>query len=99
MSFKVDDIRVQRDLVLLKRIDSHQEGLIVTPANAREVGNSAEVVCVGPGLKKDGERIPMELKVGDEVLIGPYAGTEMYLDDGSVCLNMREPDVLGIVIR
>jgi chaperonin GroES len=98
MSFKVDDIRVQRDLVLLKRIDSHQEGLIVTPANAREVGNSAEVIKVGPGLVEDGEVIPMELKAGDEVMIGPYAGTELECD-GNVYLLMREPDVLGIVIR
>jgi chaperonin GroES len=98
MSFKVDDIRVQRDLVLLKRIDSHQEGLIVTPANAREVGNSAEVIKVGPGLVEDGEVIPMELKARDEVMIGPYAGTELECD-GNVYLLMREPDVLGIVIR
>ena len=99
MSFKADEMRLLHDKIVVRRLDTHQEGLIIAPSNAREVGNSAEVVCVGPGLKKDGERIPMELKVGDEVLIGPYAGTEMYLDDGSVCLNMREPDVLGIVIR
>ena len=98
MSFKADEMRLLHDKIVVRRLDTHQEGLIIAPSNAREVGNSAEVIKVGPGLVEDGEVIPMELKARDEVMIGPYAGTELECD-GNVYLLMREPDVLGIVIR
>jgi chaperonin GroES len=70
---------------------------IVLPDTAREKPQEADVVAVGPGRVLDnGNRVEMELKVGQIVLFAKYAGTEFKLDEEEY-LIVREPDVLAVV--
>ena len=70
---------------------------IVLPDTAREKPQEGEVVAVGPGRVLDnGNRVNMELKVGQIVLYAKYAGTEFKLEDEEY-LIVREPDVLAVV--
>ena len=87
------------DRILVRRIeeDVSKVGNLYIPDTAKEKPQQAEVVAVGPGrVKDDGTRIPCEVSVGDKVLIGKYAGTEVKLD-GVEHLIMREDDVLAII--
>jgi len=88
------------DRVLVKRLDEDEEqkvGGIIIPDTAKEKPQEAEIVAVGPGGRSDdGERIPLEVKEGDKVLIGKYSGTEVKIE-GEEYLIMREDDVLAIV--
>ncbi len=88
------------DRVLVKRLDEEEEqkvGGIIIPDTAKEKPQEAEIVAVGPGGRSDdGERIPLEVKEGDKVLIGKYSGTEVKIE-GEEYLIMREDDVLAIV--
>jgi chaperonin GroES len=73
-------------------------GGIVIPETAKEKPQQGLVQSVGPGDRdEDGERIPMDVKVGDKVLFAKYSGTEMKLD-GKKLLVLRESDLLAIVI-
>jgi chaperonin GroES len=70
---------------------------IVLPDTAKEKPMQGEVVAVGNGrIADDGKLIPMNLKVGDKVLYGKYAGTEVNID-GEEYLIMRESDVFAII--
>ena len=70
---------------------------IVLPDTAREKPQEAEVIAVGPGRVLDnGNRVDMELKVGQIVLFAKYAGTEFKLEEEEL-LIVREPDVLAVV--
>jgi chaperonin GroES len=69
---------------------------IVLPDTAKEKPQEGRVLAVGPGAYKDGERIAMEVKVGDRVLFSKYAGTEVK-HDGKELLIMRESDILAIL--
>jgi len=69
---------------------------IVLPDSAKEKPEQGKVVAVGSGTVKDGERIPLEVKVGDVVLFTNYAGTEVKVD-GHELLVLRESDILAIV--
>ena len=87
------------DRVIVKRLDSEEKtkGGIIIPDTAKEKPLEAKIVAVGAGrLDQDGERIPMELKAGDRVLISKYGGTEVKLD-GIEHLILREDDVLAVV--
>ena len=87
------------DRVLVKRLDEEEEqkvGGIIIPDTAKEKPQEAEVVAVGPGQLDSGERVPLEVKAGDKVLIGKYSGTEVKID-GDEYLIMREDDILAIV--
>lgn len=87
------------DRILVRRIEDEvsKVGSLYIPDTAKEKPQQAEVVAVGPGrVKEDGARIPMEVAVGDKVLIGKYAGTEVKLD-GVEHLILREDDVLAVV--
>ncbi len=87
------------DRILVRRIEEEvsKVGSLYIPDTAKEKPQQAEVVAVGPGrVKEDGTRIPMEVAVGDKVLIGKYAGTEVKLD-GVEHLILREDDVLAII--
>lgn len=73
-------------------------GGIVLPETAKEKPQQGLVQAVGPGDRdEDGERIPMDVKVGDKVLFAKYSGTEMKLD-GKKLLVLRESDLLAIVV-
>jgi chaperonin GroES len=86
------------DRILVRRVeeDEVQRGGIIIPETAKEKPQQAEVLAVGPGRVNDeGKRIPLEVKAGDRILMGKYAGTEVKLD-GEECLILREDDVLAV---
>lgn len=70
---------------------------IVLPDTAREKPQEGDVIAIGPGRVLDnGNRVEMELKVGQIVLYAKYAGTEFKLDEEEY-LIVREPDVLAVI--
>jgi len=70
---------------------------IVLPDTAKEKPQEGTVVAAGPGrVTEDGNRVPLDIKVGDTVLYAKYAGTEYKLDSEEL-LILRESDVLAIV--
>lgn len=72
-------------------------GQLVLPETAKEKPQQGVVLAAGAGrLDEDGERIQMDVKVGDRVLFAKYAGTEIKLD-GKKLLIMKESDILGVV--
>jgi chaperonin GroES len=72
-------------------------GGIVLPETAKEKPQKGDVLAVGPGERNDkGERIPLDVKVGDVVLFAKYSGTEIKYD-GKKLLILRESDVLAIL--
>jgi chaperonin GroES len=87
------------DRILVKRVEEKEQrrGGIIIPDTAKEKPMEGRVVAVGAGkVEKDGKRIPPEVKVGDRILFGKYAGTEIKLDDEE-CVILREDEVLGII--
>ncbi|HWP46158.1 MAG TPA: co-chaperone GroES [Candidatus Limnocylindrales bacterium] len=92
-------IRPLHDRVLVKRIEEKEvrKGSIIIPDTAKEKPQEGEVIAVGKGrVLEDGKIQPLEVKVGNKVLFGKYAGTEVKLDDVEY-LIMREEDILGII--
>jgi chaperonin GroES len=88
-----------QDRIIVKRVDEETKtaGGIFIPDTAKEKPQQGEVVAVGKGKKtEDGKVIPMDVKPGDKVLFGKYAGTEIKLE-GQDYLIMREDDILGVV--
>jgi len=72
-------------------------GGIIIPDTAKEKPQEGKVVAAGPGRRDDeGKRIPLNVKEGDKILFGRYAGTEVKID-GVEHLIMREDDILGII--
>jgi len=87
------------DRVLIKRLGEEEKtrGGIIIPDTAKEKPMQGKVHAVGKGkVNKDGELIALEVKEGDIVLFGRYAGTEIRID-GDEQLIVREDDILGIV--
>jgi len=87
------------DRILIRRLDSKEEvkGGIIIPDTAKEKPMEGKVVAVGAGkVDKAGKRIPLEVKVGDKVLIGKYSGQEVKIDDVEHVI-IREDEVLGIL--
>ncbi len=93
-------LRPLGDRVVVKAEDDLEQrtasGLVI-PDTAKEKPQIGEVLAVGPGaLNDDGERMPMDVTVGDRVLYSKYAGTEVKLD-GEEYLVLSSRDVLAIV--
>jgi chaperonin GroES len=87
------------DRLLVKRLEEEEtkKGGIIIPDTAKEKPQKGQVVEVGPGrLDEKGKRISLEVKKGDKILFGKYAGTEVKMGTEEY-LIMREDDVLGIV--
>ena len=86
------------DRVVLKQIVAEEttKSGIVLPGQSKEKPQQAEVVAVGPGGIVDGKEITMLVKVGDKVITGKYAGTEVKVD-GEELIIVRQNDVLAIV--
>ena len=85
--------------VLIETMDQEEvtAGGIILPETAKEKPQQGKVLAAGPGDRnEDGERIEMDVKVGDVVLFAKYSGTEIKMD-GKKYLIMRESDILGIV--
>jgi len=92
-------IRPLNDMVLVVRIEKKDKttGGIIIPDTVKEKPQEGKVVAVGPGKwDENGNRIPLELKKGDRVLFGKYAGNEIKID-GVEHLIMTEDDILGIM--
>ena len=87
------------DRIVLKRLEAEAttSGGIVLPDSAKEKPQKGEVVAVGPGLLLDsGKRAALDVKVGDNVFFGKFAGTEVSVD-GQELIIMKESDILAIV--
>ena len=93
-------IRPLHDRVLLKRLESADKktaGGIIIPDTAKEKPQEGEIIAVGPGKVTDDGRVqPMNVKAGDRVLFGKYAGTDVKMEDQEYII-MREDDILGIL--
>ena len=88
------------DRVVVKALEETEtmRGGLYIPDTAKEKPQQGEVVAVGPGKfdERGGQRIPMDVKVGDKVLYGKYSGTEVTVDNEQY-LILRESDVLAVV--
>ena len=85
--------------VLVEPIEQEEvtAGGIVLPETAKEKPQQGKILAAGPGDRNDkGERIAMDVKVGDVVLFAKYSGTEVKIE-GKKVLILRESDILGIV--
>ena len=93
------EIRPLNDRVLVLREDEEQKsaGGIIIPDTAKKKPQRGKVVAVGAGkVDRDGKRIPLEVKAGDRILFGEYAGTEIKIENVEHVF-MREDDILSIL--
>ena len=92
-------IRPLHDRLIVKRLEEEgkTKGGIIIPDTAKEKPIEGKVIAVGEGrIKKDGGKIPLEVKKGDRILFAKYAGTEVKID-GEEHVMMKEDDVLAII--
>jgi chaperonin GroES len=92
-------IKPLHDRVIVKRTEEEEttKGGIIIPDTAKEKPIEGKVVAVGDGKTlEDGKKQPLEVKVGDKVLFGKYAGTDINID-GEEHLIMREEDIIAVV--
>ncbi|RPI01372.1 MAG: co-chaperone GroES [Calditrichaeota bacterium] len=92
-------IKPLADRVVVKPLEQLEAkvGSIYIPDTAKEKPQQGEVVAVGPGKISDkGEKVAMEVHVGDKILYGKYSGTEVTID-GDDYLIMRESDILAVI--
>lgn len=92
-------IRPLHDRVVIKRKEEERlsPGGIVIPDTAKEKPIRGEVLAVGNGkILEDGRSIPLDVKVGDEVLFGKYSGNEIKVD-GEELVVMREDDIMAVL--
>ncbi len=93
-------VKPLNDRVLLKWIEQPKEqkkGGIIIPDTAKEKPMEGKVIAVGPGrVEKGRKRIALDVKAGDRVLFGKYAGTEFKIDDVEHVI-LREDEILGII--
>jgi chaperonin GroES len=93
-------IRPLQDRLIVKRIEEAEQksaGGIIIPDTAKEKPMEGKVIAVGSGKRnEDGSVHPLDVKKGDRILFGKYAGSEIKLD-GEEHLILREDDVLGVV--
>ena len=93
------NIRPLQDRVVVRRKEEETKsaGGIVLPGSAAEKPSRGEVLAVGPGKKKeDGSLMPVDLKVGDNILFGKYSGSTVKVD-GEELLIMNESEVFGVI--
>ena len=92
-------LRPLQDRIIVKRVEEETKtaGGLFIPETAKEKPQQGEIVAVGNGKKtEDGKVLPLDVKVGDKVLFGKYAGTEIKVE-GEEFLMMREDDILAVV--
>jgi chaperonin GroES len=92
-------IRPLHDRVVIKVLESEQKskGGIIIPDTAKEKPMEGEVIAVGSGIRnEDGKVIALDVKVGERILFGKWAGTEIKLD-GEEFLIMKESDIMGVI--
>ena len=91
--------RPLHDRVVIRRVEAEEKttGGIIIPDTAKEKPMEGKVIAVGAGaVNKEGKRTPLDVKVGDRILFGKYAGTEIKIDDDEHVI-LREDEVLGIL--
>lgn len=89
------------DRILVRRVEEQETtaGGLILPDTAKDKPQEAEVLAVGKGkIKEDGTVLPLDVKAGDHVLFGKYAGTEITMD-GELYLIMREEEVFGLLAK
>ena len=92
-------IRPLHDRIIVERLEEETKtaGGIIIPDTAKEKPQQGKVIAVGKGKKtEDGKVLPLDVKVGDKILFGKYAGTEIKIE-GKEYLMMREDDILGVI--
>jgi chaperonin GroES len=92
-------VRPLHDRIIVQRIEEEEQrvGGIIIPDSAKEKPQQGKVVAVGKGrIEKDGKVTPLDVKAGDTVLFGKYAGQEIKID-GDEVLIIREEEVLGVI--
>ncbi len=93
------NLKPLHDRVIVRPVEAEEttKGGLIIPDTAKEKPQRGEIIAVGEGKQsEDGKVTPMAVKVGDAVLYGKYAGTEVSID-GSDYLIMRESDIFAIV--
>jgi len=94
-------LKPMHDRVLVKPLEKEEmtKGGIVLPDTAKEKPQKGEVMAVGPGrMDDDGDRIPMSVQPGDQVIYAKYAGTEIEIEgEERKWLILKESDILAIV--
>ena len=93
------NVRPLNDRVLVKRLEEEEKtaGGLYIPDSAKEKPTRGKVVAAGSGRADDeGKRKPLDVKAGDEILFGKYAGTEIKID-GEELIIMREDDILAVI--
>jgi len=92
-------VRPLHDRLIIQRLEEEEKtkGGIIIPDTAKEKPIEGKVIAVGAGrIKKDGTKIPLEVKKGNRVLYAKYGGTEVKID-GEEYLIMKEDDILAII--
>ncbi|WP_324764761.1 co-chaperone GroES (plasmid) [Sinorhizobium meliloti] len=87
------------DRVVIRRAEGNikSKGGIIIPDAAKEKPQEGQVIAVGPGSRgESGKLIPLDVKIGDTILVGKWSGTEVTID-GEDLLIMKESDIMGIV--
>jgi len=93
-------LRPLHDRVIVKRLDNERTTAsgIVIPESAAEKPDQGEVLAVGPGKKTEaGKVLPMDVKIGDKILFGKYAGQTVKVD-GDEVLVIREEEILAVIL-
>ena len=94
-------IRPLQDRVIVKRVKEEEKtkGGIIIPDSAKEKPVEGEVLAVGNGkVQEDGKLRPLDVKAGDRILFGKYAGNEIQVE-GVEHLILREDEILGVIER
>ena len=93
-------IKPLEDRIIIQSLDAEQttaSGLVI-PDTAKEKPQEGEVLAVGPGRFEDGQRLPLDITVGDKVIYSKYGGTEVKYD-GQEYLILSARDVLAVVTK
>jgi chaperonin GroES len=92
------NVKPLHDRLIVQRLEEHDErvGAIIIPDSAKEKPQQGKVLAAGTGkVNEDGKRVPLDVKTGDTILFGKFAGQEIKVD-GVEYLIMKEGDVLAI---
>ena len=93
------NVRPLHDRLIVQRLEEGEQkvGGIIIPDTAKEKPQQGKVIAAGKGkIEKDGKITPLDVKAGDTILFGKYAGQEIKVD-GNEYLIMREEEILGVI--
>jgi chaperonin GroES len=93
------NIRPLHDHILIRRLDNEEtaRGGIIIPDSAKEKPQQGEVIAAGNGkMIENGQRVPIDVKAGDRILFGKFAGAEIK-SGGQEYLILREDEILGVL--